>query len=529
MKTSPSLVHHFLERSASRYSEKLAVVHQQYRADYLQINAWANKLAHYLLEEGVASGERIAVLCENSMEYICCYYGVLKAGGIFVSLNTELRIQGLTELLKELEPRAMIISPKYAKIVRMLDLSLCGVGRLLVIGRHWGARSVGDGFSLLPAEAAAQPDRNPGLSIDPISCAAIIYTSGSAGKPKGVMLSHANIVANTQSIIRYLKLTSRDVQMVVLPFFYVMGKSLLNTHFAVGGTVVLNNHFAYTASVLRQMAEEKVTGFSGVPSTYAYLLFKSPLQDYRDKLPDLRYCSQAGGHMPSYVKKELVKRLPSHTKLYVMYGATEASARLAYVPPDRLESKWDSIGIPIPGVTLKVMSSEGRALGPGKLGELVAQGANIMLGYYKNAEATKRVLDSDGYHTGDIGYVDKEGFFYINGRKDDQIKIGGHRLNPQEIEDVVIESGQAAECAIFTIDDAIMGHKLAGLVVPIQESSETARIILNYCTKKLPKYKVPGSLLTVEAIPKNSNGKPDRLKSRELFTNNAGKKTRDHV
>jgi long-chain acyl-CoA synthetase len=371
--------------------------------------------------------------------------------------------------------------------------------------------------SSLYEELSHQPDRNPTLKIDPTSCAAIIYTSGSAGKPKGAMLSHANIVANTRAIVEYLKLTPTDVQMVVLPFFYVMGKSLLNTHFAVGGSVVINNKFAYTASVLKQMAEEGVTGFSGVPSTYAHLLFKSPLAQYRDKLPSLRYCSQAGGHMPRHIKLELLKILPRHTQLVIMFGATEASARLTYVPPERLRSKIDSIGKPISGVTINVLSSEGKALKPGQVGELVARGENIMLGYYKDDEATKKVLDQHGYHTGDLGYCDDEGFLVLTGRKDNQVKVGGHRINPQEIEDVVVESGLAIESIIFTAPDSFMKDRLIGLAVPIREAADTARNILAYCHQKLAKYKIPESLLLVDAIPKNSNGKPDRLRSVELY------------
>ena len=527
MTTANCLIHHFLEKSARLSPDKTAVVHERRRAGYSDINRWANQLAHGLIKEGVRPGDRVVLLCENSIEYVFCYYGILKAGGIVASLNTDIKPDGLAQLVKELVPKALVVSAKLGKTARSLDLPLYGAGCLLVIGPRPAWRSTGDAISQLPEEVAAQPDTNPGLAIDPLSCAAIIYTSGSAGKPKGVMLSHANIVTNTWSIVEYLELTSSDVQMVVLPFFYVMGKSLLNTHFAVGGTVIINNKFAYTASVLKQIAEEGVTGFSGVPSTYAHLLFKSPLAAYRDKLPALRYCSQAGGHMPKHVKLELLKALPRHTRLFVMYGATEASARLTFVPPDLLGSKIDSIGIPISGVTMKISSPEGKALGPGEIGELIAQGDNIMLGYYKDADATNGVLDRNGYHTGDFGYVDDVGFFYVTGRKDDQIKVGGHRLNPREIEDIVIESGQAVECIIFAIEDAIMGHKLAGLVVPIRETTETRRAILDYCIQKLPKYKVPASLLMVETIPKNSTGKPDRPKSLELYEKSAGKEAGD--
>ncbi len=529
MITANRLIHHFLEKSARLSPDKTAVVHERNRAGYSDINRWANRLAHGLIEAGVRPQDRVVLLCENSIEYVFCYYGILKAGGIVASLNTDIKPGGLAELVKELEPKALVVSSKLEKTARALGPSLSGAGRLMVILQRPAGRSVGANDFPLYEELEGQPVHNPGLDIDPKSCAAIIYTSGSAGKPKGAMLSHANIADNTRSIVEYLGLSASDVQMVVLPFFYVMGKSLLNTHFAVGGTVVINNKFAYTAAVLKQMAEEGVTGFSGVPSTYAHLLFKSPLAAYRDKLPSLRYCSQAGGHMSKHVKQELLKVLPRQTRLIVMYGATEASARLTYVPPEQLESKIDSIGIPIAGVTMSVMSPYGKALGPGVTGELVARGDNIMLGYYKDEEATKRVLDCNGFHTGDLGYVDDEGFYYVTGRKDDQIKVGGHRLNPREIEDIVVESGQAVECIIFAIEDAIMGHKPAGLVVPIRETSETRRAILDYCNQKLPKYKVPASLLMVETIPKNSSGKPDRLKSLELYEKSLEKETGNHA
>ena len=514
---SNCLVHHFLENSAALFPDKIAVVHERSRAEYSQINRWANQLAHSLFNAGVSAGDRIVLLSENSIEYTFCYYGILKAGCIAVSLNTDIKPCGLTDILRELEPKVLIVSSTFEESARALDLSLFGIGRLLISDPRQPIQSDGDRVSSLYEELSRWPDRNPELKIQPKSCAAIIYTSGSAGKPKGVMLSHANIVANTRAIIEYLKLSSSDVQMVVLPFFYAMGKSLLNSHFAVSGTVVINNMFPYTASVLRQMAEEGVTGFSGVPATYAQLLFRSPLAQYRDKLPRLRYCSQAGGHMPRHIKLELLKILPGHTELFVMYGATEAAARLTYVPPAHLKSKIDSIGKPISGVTIDVLSPEGMAVRPGEIGELVARGENIMLGYYKDDEATRKVLDQHGYHTGDMGFYGHDGFLFLTGRKDNQIKVGGHRINPREIEDVVIESGEAIECIIFAVPNSYQDLKLAGLAVPLRETADTPRNIIGYCHRKLPKFKIPESLVMVDAIPKNSSGKPDLLKSIELY------------
>jgi acyl-CoA synthetase (AMP-forming)/AMP-acid ligase II len=514
---SSCLVHHFLEKSAELFPDKIAIVHEERRTEFSRINKWANQLAHCLIKSNVSNGDRIVLLCENNLEYIFCYYGILKAGCIAVSLNTDLKPESLAELLKELKSKVVIVSSKFERTVRSLDLSSLHISRLFIVEPRQSNQGAGYCVSSLYDELAGQPDENAGLEIDQTSCATIIYTSGSAGKPKGVMLSHANIVANTRAIIEYLKLTSSDVQMVVLPFFYVMGMSLLNTHFAVGGRIVINNKFAYTASVLKQMAEEGVTGFSGVPSTYAHLLFKSPLAKYRDKLPRLRYCSQAGGHMPRHIKLELLKILPPHTLLFVMYGATEAAARLTYVPPKLLMSKIDSIGKPIAGVAIEVISPEGKVLRPGETGELVAHGENIMLGYYKDEEATKEALDRHGYHTGDLGYHDDDGFLFVTGRMDDQIKVSGHRINPQDIEDVVVESGHAIECIILPTPDSFRDLKLVGLAVPIRESADTGRKILEYCHRKLPKYKIPDSLVLVDAIPKNSNGKPDRFRSLALY------------
>lgn len=512
---SPRLIHHFLERSAGLHPAKAAVVHERRRATFSELNRWANQLAHGLIEAGVEPGDRVVLLCENSVEYVFSYYGILKAGGVVASLDTDTKPDGLAELMQELEPKALVVSSRLEKTARAAVRTPPRAGPAMVVG--WRRGGPGQARSPLPESLAGRPETDPGRDIDPGACAAIIYTSGSVGKPKGAMLSHANIVANARSIVEYLDLSSGDIQMVVLPFFYVMGKSLLNTHMAVGGTVVLNNTFAYTASVLKQMAEEAVTGFSGVPSTYAHLLFRSPLAAYRHKLPSLRYCSQAGGHMPRHVKLELLRALPAHTRLVVMYGATEASARLTYVPPALLRDKIDSIGIPIPGVDMSVMSPEGKTLGPGETGELVARGDNIMLGYYKDEEATGKVLDENGYHTGDLGYRDEDGYFFVTGRKDEQLKAGGHRVNPREIEDAIVESGLAAECLVFGVPDELQGLRLAGLVVPMRPAAGTVEGILKFCAGKLPKHKVPGSLRLVEAIPKTGSGKPDRTAAAVIF------------
>lgn len=511
-----TLIHYFLENSARIWPDKTALVHGEVRATFAQVNSAANQLAGWLVGRGVVPGDRVVLLLENGLEYVVSYYAALKAGAVAVPLNSELKADGLIPLLGELEPAIVISSAKFERLLKAAKLET-STARGLVLKNPRGqwpsaALPVYSWDELVRDEATA--DLNVSVSSGAIG--SIIYTSGSTGRPKGVMLTHRNIVTNVRSICQYLQLTENDIQMVVLPFFYVMGKSLLNTHFAVGGTIVINNQFAFPAAVVKQMAEEKVTGFSGVPSTYAYLLHQSPLHAYRDRLGSLRYCSQAGGHMARTIKEQLLRVLPDHTRLVVMYGATEASARLAYVEPDRLLQKVESIGRPIPGVTIRVLDPNGHELPNGQVGEIVASGANIMQGYWRNSAATEIALSHHGYHTGDLGYRDEDGYFFAVGRKDNQLKVGGHRINPQEIEDVIMTTGLAVEVVVLGLPDPLLGNKLVAAVVPAGEGAST-EALLALCSAKIPRFKLPQDVLFVRTLPKNPSGKIDKNRCKELF------------
>ena len=513
---NPTLIHHFLEHSAELLPDKIAVIHEGARVSYSQVNNQANQIAHYLLEKGIGKGERIAILLENSLEYIVSYYGALKAAGIAVPLNNDLKLDALKGILLEIEPKAIISSAKFEKLLQTVSLSQCGVQELILKTPRLSWGSVPISVSKLEELTQGGALSNPDIEIKDTDLASIIYTSGSTGRSKGVMLTHRNIVSNTISICQYLYLTQDDIQMVILPFYYVMGKSLLNTHFAVGGAVVINNKFAFSASVLNEMVSEKVTGFSGVPSTYAFLLHRSPLAAYREKLTSLRYCSQAGGHMSRVIKQGLRNVLPEHTSIYIMYGATEAAARLSYLKPKRFEAKMDSIGKAIPGVTLRVLDDKGREVQIGQVGELVASGDNIMQGYWKDPETTAKMLDANGYHTGDLCYQDEEGFFYLIGRKDSLLKVGGHRINIMEIEDTLMGTGLLMEATVFGLPDDLLEHRLVALVTPTNENCKS-EVILNLCASKLPRYEVPSEIKFVRSLPKSASGKIDSGKCFEMF------------
>lgn len=516
---SVTLVHHFLERSARLYPDKAAIVHGKTRVTYSEINIRADNLARHLLSMGVQKGDRIALLMENCVEYVISYYGIMKAGAVAAPLNSDLKPEGLRYAIDDLEARILISSSRFSKLITGSDSGIFGLTHLILKSSHQ------------PPAASRQPPvlsfdlvvssprsalRTPHSALLSSDLASIIYTSGSTGGPKGVMLTHRNIVDNTFSICQYLDLTEKDIQMCVLPFFYVMGKSLLNTHFAVGGTVVVNNQFAFPATVLKEMIAEKVTGFSGVPSTFAYLLHRSPLAASCDKLSSLRYVTQAGGHMSRAIKEQLRRVLPSHAEIIIMYGATEAAARLSYLEPSRFADKMESIGKAIPGVELIVMNGRDKEAAIGEVGELMARGSNIMPGYLNKPEATDKALANGWYHTGDQAYKDEEGFFFVVGRQDDLLKVGGHRLSPQEIEDALMESGLFVEVVVLGVPDEFLGNKLVILAVPSSNSC-TSNEVMSFCAGRLPKYKVPSEVRFVKNLPKKTSGKIDRKGCRALF------------
>ena len=522
------LIHDFLENSAARFPDKVALIREKRRATYRQVNADADRFAAFLAGRGVKKGDRVVIMLENSLEYVVSYYGILKAGAVAVPLSTDLKPDGLNPLLAELEPSAMVSYSRFERLIQASDLDVPNLNTLIIQNPklNWNKHRIAvfsfeetthhpQSTTNNPQQATCYPTP-PNDQIIPSDLANIIYTSGSTGRAKGVMLTHANIVANVNSICQYLQLSDSDIQMVVLPFFYVMGKSLLNTIVAVGGTLVINNKFAFPATVVNQMIEEKATLFSGVPSTFAYLLHRSPFKKSSGQLKHLRMVTQAGGHMARAIKTALRDALPDHTQICIMYGATEASARLTWLDPYCFEQKIDSIGRAIPGVTVRILDEQGREVAQDANGEVVASGANIMQGYWKDPQATTKALDHHGYHTGDVGFKDADGFIFLEGRKDNLLKVGGHRINPQEVEDALLATGLAVEAAVVGLADDLLGKRLAALVVPLSGDA-SPEAIKKRCAALVPKYKLPGDIKLVRSLPKNANGKVDRNGCLSLF------------
>lgn len=494
------LVHEFLALSARTYPHKTAILHGDRSASYAEIETLSNRIANLLVETGLAQGDRVLMVMENSIESVASYYGVLKAGGVCVEINDRSTPAETAYYVDNSGARVCILSSTAARRLGGIEIPV-----VISAGTTWTApaREVH-----LWDELEAMPDVAPHLDMGEHDLAAIVYTSGSTGKPKGVMLSHKNLCSNTESIVSYLRLSETDRVMAVLPFYYVYGKTLLNTHFMVGGSVVINNRFAFPNAVVKEMADREVTGFAGVPSTFAILMNRSIFT--RTAIPSLRYVTQAGGAMAPALTRRLAEHL-GKVALFVMYGATEASARLTYLPPERLlRDKLGSIGIPIPGVEVTVRDDAGEELPQGEVGNICATGPNIMQGYWQDPEETQRTLKPWGLVTGDLGHKDEEGFLFLTGRKKDMLKIGGERVSPREIEDVIIASGMVHETAVIGAPDEILSEVPKAYVVPLDEGSFDLDALKSYLAEQLADHKHPRFWHILKAMPKKPSGKIDK-------------------
>jgi acyl-CoA synthetase (AMP-forming)/AMP-acid ligase II len=464
-----------------------ALICEDTEISYSEIYESINFIAQLLKEGSFQTGESVLLISDNSSFFIEAYFGIIKMGGICVPVNPSTNENDIRYIVDILDIRRVFCSSKYKNsVVRILP----------------ECTKIYDESDI----SRSKEDVGAGELIDEKEATALImFTSGSTSRPKGVMLTHYNLMHNTSSIIRYLELTEKDRIEVVLPFYYCYGTSLLNTHFRCGGSVVLNNNFMFPETVIDCINKYKCTGFSGVPSTYQILLRMSSFKE--TKMPSLRYVTQAGGRLPEVFIEEMLSSLRG-VLIYVMYGQTEATARLSYLPPEKLKEKMGSVGKGIPGTELFVADKEGNRLSPFEVGEIVARGGNIMKGYFNDTEETRKVLRSGILYTGDIGFMDEEGYIFIVSREKNIIKCAGNRISPKEIENVICTISQIVECAVVGVEDDILGEAVKAFVVLKPGSCMIdGNYIKKYCMERLPGYKVPKFIKILQALPKNSSGK----------------------
>ncbi|WEV76944.1 AMP-binding protein [Janibacter cremeus] len=466
--------------------EDTAVIDRNGAHTYATLRQATAALARVIASWELAPGSRIGLLSRNSLFWAASYLAIMRAGHVAVPFTTSLT------------PQDVLVKARFVDCdCFLVDSGLWRTfGPVLESATHLADDTV--------LHEPARPGGEAVSAVDPDDDAVLMFTSGTTSAPRAVRVSHRNIRANTDSIIEYLALTAQDRILVVLPFSYCYGASLLHTHLRAGASVSICDTFAFPETVIEAIRRDHCTGFAGVPSSYQLLLRASSFESA--PLPSLRYLQQAGGRLPQ-PQIDAVAAAQPHAQLFVMYGATEATSRMSYLPPDVRQERRGSIGRGIPGVSLTVVDDEGKAVAPGVVGEIFARGENVTKGYWKDPEGTARTFVDGGLRTGDLARADADGFIYVVDRKSDFIKSWGIRVSSREVEDAVVAlPGVAAAAAVGRPDDAA-GEAIVVFYACPEGVDLTPEQVLAHCRSTLAKHLVPHDVRRIPQLPLNTNGK----------------------
>ncbi|MDR2014298.1 MAG: acyl-CoA ligase (AMP-forming), exosortase A system-associated [Azoarcus sp.] len=533
-----TLLHHLIRSSAARTPDAVALRARYISLNYQKLSSAVDAFAGGLVHLGLARNERVAVWLDKRFETVIACFGAAAAGGAFVPANPALKPAQVSHILRDSGACVLVTSPE--RFAGLADtLATCPGLRHLVLTGASGAEPTAQAFTTHGwDEMLALAPEVPGHRVIDADMTAILYTSGSTGLPKGVVLSHRNMVAGAQSVAHYLENRSDDVLLAALPLSFDAGFSQLTTAFAVGACVVLLNYLL-PRDVLKAVESERVTGLTAVPPLWiqlAQLKWPAGTDEY------LRYFANTGGHMPRATLDRLRALLPS-ARPYLMYGLTEAF-RATYLPPEEIDRRPGSIGKAVPDAEVLVLREDGNQCAPNEPGELVQRGAMVGLGYWNDPEKTAErykplPLDAGvraaglmrpeiAVFSGDTVRRDEDGFLYFIGRRDEMIKTSGYRVSPTEIEEILHATGLIGECAAFGLPHDTLGQSIAVAVTPapgctIKPETLVARLS-DECRHHLPSYMVPARIEVLqEALPRNPNGKIDRARLFRKLCEIAGK------
>jgi acyl-CoA synthetase (AMP-forming)/AMP-acid ligase II len=478
-----------------------AILHGDALLTYAELRDAVARFAGGLLERGHRRGGRIGIFAENGPFFVKAYLGIIRAGLVAVPLPADATAELFARIVADAGITEVFVSTNRLNLAQ----SWAEKAGVKLVAQDDEKNFTGD-LRLPPA--AVNPARD---------LASLMFTSGSTGAPKGVMITHRNIACNSHSIIAYLGLYPRDRAMVVLPFHYCFGLSLLHTHLMAGASLVLNNEFRlFPESVLAEMQQKECTGFAGVPSTYQILLRNSRFRQM--VFPRLRLFQQAGGKLPNPCIREIVDSFPA-AQFFLMYGQTEATARLSYLPPKRLADKLGSIGKGLPATKLEVLRADGLPVAPGsdEVGEIVASGDNIASGYWRAPAETAKYFRDGKLHTGDLARMDADGFIFIVEREREMIKSGGNRISAKEVEDVIAEIPEVVEVAVIGAPHELLGESIKVFVSPAAGTALAPRDVMAHCRRRLPAAKAPEEIIFLDHLPHNGSGKVLKPKLKELL------------
>jgi len=517
-----TLLHELAMIAATRDPGATALTHGSRSIDYGTFVQSTADVAASLRTLELTRGGRVGVYLDKRIEAVIAMFGAAAAGGAFIPLNPILKPLQIQYVLRDCAAQVLVTSSDRLAIVGEALRDCPHLRHVLVVDAD--SRPTGGGHYALHRWEELRGAARPGHRVIDIDMAAILYTSGSTGQPKGVVLSHRNLVAGAKSVATYLENSSRDVLLAVLPLSFDAGFSQLTTAFHAGARVVLLNYLL-PKDVLNALVRERITGLTAVPPLYLQL---TQLAWPEGIDSHLRYFANTGGRMPLETLRALRSRLPK-SKPYLMYGLTEAF-RSTFLPPEEVDRRPDSIGKAIPNAEILVLREDGTECAADEPGELVHRGALVGMGYWNDAEKTAEryrqlpgregglELPEFAVFSGDIVRKDAEGFLYFIGRRDDMIKTSGYRVSPTEIEEVLYGTQLVGEAAAFGVPHPMLGQGIVVVVTPKAGNDIDTSVLVAACRDRLPAYMVPGKIdVRPGPLPRNPNGKIDRRQLRVEF------------
>ncbi|PLR91603.1 class I adenylate-forming enzyme family protein [Bacillus sp. T33-2] len=495
-----------IRRTASRLPEKTALVDRDKRLTYRELNEESNRFANYLIGLGFQKGETVATICANSWQFVTAIFGIAKAGLVWVPINPGVSFNEKAYILSEVRARMLICDQLFVQDKKEELSTMCP--ELLVIGQT-AVEAEQFEFALKMGDT-----REPEVEVGDRDIAQIMFTSGTTGTPKGVIVSHLSVFIASLANVIEANMRKEDVATAIMPIFHCAQHTLVTSFFHLGATLVIIPAFE-PESLLKTIESEKVTWMFALPIMYRAILFHPKLKQFDTS--SLRYCLYAMAPMDSKTLERGIEEFGAEFALGT--GQTEMyPATLVFKPEYQLSKKGPYWGVPSLINDTAVMDVEGNLLGPGMVGEIVHRGPNVMSGYLNNDEETERSRQFGWHHTGDLGHWDEDGLLVFVDRKKDMIKTGGENVASILVEQTLLSHEKVANAVVVGLPHERWTEAVTAFVVPKPEMDVTKEEIITYCKEHLGSFQVPKEVVFMEQLPMTTTGKIQKHVIREKYS-----------
>jgi len=504
-----------LFRSVRNNPDRLVVVDRSNNANctYGDLNARVNRLAHALTDVGVGKGDRVAIVQHNCLQYIETLFATTKIGAVLTALDYRAALRELKYLLNDSEATTLIGGGKYLNPISSIRSELRTVKTFICIGQSTGQMLSYE--ELISSYSPAEPVTN----VDENDLATLYYTSGTTGLPKGVMMTHGNLVAATMNMLKALPVTADDITLHTSPFSHIASIWPLLGHIYVNGTNVTVDRFDPKV-VLEAIEGNRVTTWNSVPTMILRLVEYPDLTRYN--LSSLRWIGYGASPMPTEVLKKAIQVIGN---IFVqVYGLTETYIVTLLATEDHILQGFEdkvrrlrSCGKPLAGLQVRVVNEQGKDIAPGEVGEITVKGASVTPGYWKLPRETAKTIKRGWFYTGDLATVDEEGYIYIIDRKKEIIISGGENISPKEIEEVIYRHPSVFEVAIIGVPDEKWGEAVKAVVALKEGKTATEEELIAFCKENLAHFKAPKSVDFVNSLPKTASGKISRKELKDRY------------